>query len=49
MNTDLPLVGELRIDSGSGWQVMNNQPVVIHKAATDTAFGDTTCNAIATR
>ncbi len=37
---DLPPVGELRMDNGTGWQVMNNQPFVIHNAAAETAFGD---------
>lgn len=37
---DLPPVGELRMDNGSGWQVINNQPFVVHNAAADTAFGD---------
>lgn len=37
---DLAPVGEMRMDNGSGWQVMSNQPFVIHNAAADTAFGD---------
>ncbi len=37
---ELAPVGEMKMDNGSGWQVMSNQPFVIHNAAADTAFGD---------